>query len=110
MTKKDHRLVFTTDPEEARRLREQNQETEMVDVPPAQQKIRVALDRKRRRGKTVTVASGFRLTRESLDALARQLKQRCAAGGSSSATEIEIQGEHLDTVRRVLESLGYRVR
>lgn len=80
------------------------------DAPPAEQTIRVAIDRRRRKGKTVTVASGFRLTPASLEALARTLKHRCAAGGSAKGDEIEIQGEHHGSVSEFLASLGYRVR
>lgn len=80
------------------------------DAAPSEQTIRVALDRKRRKGKTVTVAAGFRLTPESLEKIARSLKQRCAAGGSAKGEEIEIQGEHLQTVCDLLASQGYRVK
>lgn len=104
------KLVFTTDPEEARRLREKGAMPPAKDATPSEQTIRVALDRKRRKGKTVTVATGFRLTPESLQKIARALKQRCAAGGSAKDEEIEIQGEHLQAVCDLLGSLGYRVK
>lgn len=110
MSKKDTKLVYTTDPAEARRLREAGAMPVTQDVPPERQTIRVEIDRKRRKGKTVTVASGFELTKATLDAVAKRLKTRCAAGGKQSADEIEIQGEHVDVVAEVLGSLGYRVR
>ena len=104
------KLVFTTDPEEAKRLRESGAMPPAKDVPPAEQTIRVSIDRKRRKGKTVTVAGGFSLTPQSLEKIARTLRQRCAAGGSAKGDEIEIQGEHLQTVCDTLSSLGYRVK
>src|SRR5258706_10157164 len=52
------KLVFTTDPEEAKRLRESNAMPLVRDAAPAAQNIRVMLDRKRRGGKTVTAAGG----------------------------------------------------
>jgi translation initiation factor 1 len=110
MSKKDTRLVYTTDPVEARRLRETSATTVTTDVPPEQQVIRVEIDRKRRKGKTVTVASGFQLTKSSLDSVAKSLKTRCAAGGKQDKDEIEIQGDHIDAVADVLAGLGYRVR
>jgi translation initiation factor 1 len=110
MSKKDGRLVYTTDPVEARRLREEGSMPTTTDLPPDRQAIRVELDRKRRKGKTVTVASGFRLTKASLDGIAKQLKSRCAAGGTQGADEIEIQGDHLDTVSSTLGALGFNVR
>jgi translation initiation factor 1 len=104
------KLVYTTDPEEAKRLRESNQMPRLRDAAPATQSIKVTLDRKRRGGKTVTVAAGFELSPESLEKLAQQLKKRCGAGGTARDREIEIQGDHADLVMAELVKLGYRVK
>lgn len=110
MNDKRTKLVYTTDPEEARRLRESGTMPTATDAPPGNQTIRVAIDRKRRRGKTVTVASGFELTPDSLRRLGKELKKKCGAGGSADGSEIEVQGEHVETVAAHLEKLGYRVK
>ncbi|MEK6371433.1 MAG: translation initiation factor [Acidobacteriota bacterium] len=104
------RLVWTSDPEAAKRLREDGALDAQTDADPSQQTIRVAIDRKRRGGKSVTVVSGFQLSAASLAELAASLKKKCGAGGSSKDGEIEIQGEHLARVASELERLGYRVR
>jgi len=104
------KLVWTSDPEEARRLRETGKLDEPVDVEPGKQTIRVATDKKRRAGKTVTVASGFRHTPETLAAVAQTLKKKCGSGGTARDAEIEIQGDHVDRVKTELARLGYRVR
>ena len=104
------RLVWTSDPEAAKRLREESAVEARVDQEPATQTIRVVIDRKRRAGKSVTVASGFQLTAASLGELAAGLKKRCGAGGTAGDGEIEIQGDHLARVVAELERLGYRVR
>ena len=107
---KDTRLVWTSDPEEAKRLRESGARTPARDEDASKQTIRVAIDRKRRAGKSVTVASGFALTPESLAKLATVLKKRCGAGGTAKDGEIEIQGEHVDAVAGELRKMGYRVK
>ena len=104
------KLVWTSDPEAAKKLREEGKLDVAADAEPARQTIRVALDRKRRAGKTVTVASGFQHTLETLGRLATALKKRCGAGGASKDGEIEIQGDHAVTVAAELEKLGYRVK
>jgi translation initiation factor 1 len=104
------KVVWTSDPEEAKRLRESGRLEERRDAAPSAQTIRVALDRKRRAGKTVTVANGFEHTAESLAKLATQLKKRCGTGGTAKDREIEIQGDHADTVAAELTKLGYRVK
>ncbi len=107
---KTTKLVYTTDPEEARRLRESGKMPTATDAPPSAQTIRVGIDRKKRRGKTVTVASGFDLTPDSLSRLGKELKKKCGAGGSAEGSEIEVQGEHVDAVVAHLEKLGYKVK
>jgi translation initiation factor 1 len=105
-----NRLVWTTDPEEAKRLRESGTLETPKDAEPSSQTIRVTVDRKRRAGKTVTVASGFQHRPESLSTLATRLKKRCGSGGTAKDSEIEIQGDHLDTVAKELAEMGYRVK
>lgn len=104
------RLVWTSDPEAAKRLREEGAVDAKADLEPAKQSIRVVIDRKRRAGKSVTVASGFQLTAASLGELAAALKKRCGAGGTAGDGEIEIQGDHVARVAAELERLGFRVR
>jgi translation initiation factor 1 len=104
------KLVWTSDPEQAKKLREEGKLDAPRDAEPAKQQIRVILDRKRRAGKTVTVASGFDHTPESLAKLAATLKKKCGSGGTAKDGEIEIQGDHAGRVGEELKRLGYRVR
>lgn len=104
------KLVWTSDPEEAKRLRESGKLETPKDVEPAKQTIRVAVDRKRRAGKTVTVASGFQHTPEMLASVAQTLKKKCGSGGTAKDAEIEIQGDHVAKIAGELQKLGYRVK
>lgn len=104
------KLVWTSDPEAARRLREAGKLETPVDADAAKQAIRVTLDKKRRAGKTVTVASGFQHTAETLAAVAQTLKKKCGSGGTAREGEIEIQGDHAVRVKAELEKMGYRVK
>jgi translation initiation factor 1 len=104
------KLVWTSDPEEAKRLRESGRLDDAKDVEPGKQTIRVAVDRKRRAGKTVTVAGGFQHTPDSLAKLAAALKKKCGSGGTAKDGEIELQGEHVTRVADELRKLGYRVK
>lgn len=110
MKRTDTRLAWTSDPEEARRLRARSEKTVQADTPPASQILRITLDRKRRKGKTVTVVSGFTLTEASLTRLTADLKKRCGAGGTSKDAEIEIQGEHLEVITTELQHRGFRIK
>ena len=104
------KLVWTSDPEAAKRLREEGKLEPQTDAEPSKQTIRVAIDKKRRAGKSVTVASGFEHAPDTLAKLATALKKKCGSGGTVKGSEIEIQGEHVETVGNELRKLGYRVR
>ena len=106
----DSKLVWTSDPEQAKRLREKGGSAPLSDTDPLKQTIRVALDRKRRAGKSVTVASGFELTPDTLAKLATTLKKRCGSGGTAKDSEIEIQGDHVDKVADELRKAGFKVK
>ena len=67
MPKKSSKLVFST--RENAEYPTKNKSKISQSLPPQQQTIYVSLDRKRRRGKTVTVAQGFQLTTADLKAL-----------------------------------------
>ncbi len=82
----------------------------VVSVPPQQQTIGVRLDKKKRRGKTVTVAAGFILSPADLKSMEKELKQYCGAGGTGKGDEIEIQGDHREKVMQKLADLKYKVK
>lgn len=96
-------LVFSTNPELMREEEPETQET----LPPAQQKLKVKLDRKQRAGKTVTLVEGFIGSEEALEELGKKLKTKCGAGGSAKEGLILIQGDYKQKVTEWLKEWGY---
>ncbi|MGB7416748.1 MAG: translation initiation factor [Thermosynechococcaceae cyanobacterium] len=84
--------------------------TSRPDLPVAEQKLTVQASRKGRRGKTVTVVSGFQTSAEKLTELAKQLKSQCGSGGTIKDQTVEIQGDHSQKLAEVLKKLGYPVK
>lgn len=80
------------------------------ELPPNQQNVRIQASRKGRKGKTVTVITGFQAKPETLTALLKQLKAQCGAGGTLKENEIEIQGDHTQTILQTLVKLGYKAK
>ena len=72
------------------------------------QKLKVVLDSKKRKGKTVTLITGFIGTEEDLKALAKILKTKCGVGGSVKDSEIIIQGSFKDKIIDILGKLSYK--
>lgn len=63
-----------------------------------------------RRGKTVTMISNIQHNPQVIEDLEKKLKKHCGAGGTSYAKTIEIQGDHIDKVRKFLEKEGFNVK
>lgn len=63
-----------------------------------------------RRGKTVTMISNIKHNPQVIEDLEKKLKKYCGAGGTSYAKTIEIQGDHVDRVRKFLEKEGFNVQ
>lgn len=78
--------------------------------PPPNAPIRVARSTAGRGGKAVSVITGLPLDDAGLEALAKQLKQRCGTGGTVKDGVIEIQGEHRDTLVAELVKRGFAAK
>lgn len=76
-------------------------------LPKNQQKLRVKLDSKQRAGKVVTLVEGFTGTADDLEALGKQLKTKCGAGGSAKEGIILVQGDYKEKVIGWLKDWGY---
>lgn len=72
-------------------------------------RVKVRRETAGRRGKTATTVSGVPLDEAGLKELAGKLKKRCGVGGSVKDGIIEIQGDHRDTVVKLLQDAGYDV-
>jgi translation initiation factor 1 len=84
--------------------------TSRPDAPPNQQQLKVQASRKGRKGKTVTIVSGFQSSATTLADLAKQLKNHCGAGGAVKEDTIEVQGDHAEKIQQFLIELGYKAK
>ena len=99
--------VYSTNPDFNYSYEEdENEET----LDPADQDLRVMIDRKQRKGKEVTLITGFVGTDEDLKDLGKTLKQKCGVGGAAKDGEIMIQGNQINKVMALLDDMGYRYK
>ncbi|MDN4753931.1 translation initiation factor [Porphyromonadaceae bacterium W3.11] len=82
---------------------------DIITPPPAQQRLKVRMERKGRGGKMVTLINGFEGKDEDLTDLGKRLKVSCGVGGSVKDGEIIIQGNLVDRVKDLLRGWGYKV-
>jgi len=105
--KKPNGIVYSTNPDFKFEFENLSEEE---TLPPAQQDLRVWIDRKQRAGKQVTLVTGFVGTTADLETLGKLLKTKCGTGGSAKDGEIIIQGDVRDKVMDLLIKVGYKAK
>ena len=96
------RLVYSTD---QGRIKESAVNKE---APQGDQIIRIQRETKGRGGKAVSVVLG--IPAAQLKEVCKLLKSKCATGGAIKNNNIEIQGDHRETIKVLLESKGFNVK
>lgn len=76
------------------------------EIAREQQEINIYVD-KRRYGKSMTIVEGVNPSDIDMESLLKQLKEKCACGGTLKEGKIELQGEHKRRVIEVLKSMGF---
>lgn len=74
------------------------------------QVAKLYIDKKGRKGKSVTVVDGLSVNPAYLAEIARSIKQKIGTGGTAKQGRIEIQGDHLGKVKELLSFMGVKVR
>lgn len=100
-------IVYSTNPDFNY---EYDDSSETETLAPEKQNLRVLLDSKQRKGKTVTLIQGFAGSEDDLKELAKLLKNKCGVGGSVKDGEIIIQGEMKEKILTILKENKYRAR
>lgn len=100
-------VVYSTNPDFDYEYQEdENQET----LSPSQQALRVMIDKKKRKGKVVTLVTGFVGDIDDLKELGKMLKSKCGTGGSVKDGEIVVQGDFKVKILEELKKMGYKAK
>jgi len=100
-------IVYSTNPDYQYEHSNQSEET---TLPPGEQNLYVSLDRKNRKGKSVTLIAGFIGSQLDLKELGRSLKVFCGSGGSVEDGIILVQGDCREKVLTYLSGEGYTAK
>ena len=103
--KKKLNIVYSTNPD----FEYETDETpEEETLPKDKQSLRIQLDTKQRRGKAVTLVTGFIGSNDDLNELGKLLRVKCGVGGSAKEGEIIVQGDMRNRVLEILKQEGYK--
>ena len=72
--------------------------------------IHLSLDTHGRKGKSVTIVSGLQHNPETMEDIARILKQYCGTGGTVKEGDIELQGDQRVRAAEKLKGMNYVVK
>jgi translation initiation factor 1 len=79
------------------------------DLGRAEQQLTVGID-ERTYGKKMTIVEGFDPSSVDVEDVASNLKNGLGTGGTVDEGRIELQGDHRERVRDLLEDEGFTVR
>lgn len=99
-------VMYSTNPDFEYEEYNDEQET----LPNAEQLLYVSIDRKQRKGKSVSLVEGFVGSAEDLKQLAKQLKTLCGVGGTAKNNQIIIQGDFKEKIVDFLTKEGYKAK
>ncbi len=101
------KIVYSTNPD----FDDWDDEEEEIETPaPEKQLLYVSLDKKQRKGKKVTLVTGFEGNEQDLKDLGKTLKSKCGVGGSVKNMEIIIQGDFRNKVKDILMAMKYKCK
>ena len=103
--KKKLNIVYSTNPDFEYEVEET---PEVETLAKDKQLLRIKLDTKQRRGKVVTLVTGFEGKDDDLAELGKLLRVKCGVGGSSKDGEIIVQGDMRKRVLAILQKEGYK--
>lgn len=99
-------VVYSTNPD-FQFTTEDDVAEEQETLPASQQKLRVRMEGAGRKGKTVTLVTGFIGTDDDLKQLGKLLKTKLSTGGTAKDGEIVIQGDVRQSLVEFLRKEGY---
>ncbi len=101
-------MVYSTNPNFE--YQHSNDGVEDETLAPQKQNLKVCRDKKQRKGKVVSLVSGFVGKEDDLKEIGKMLKSKCGVGGSVKDGEIIIQGDFVDKIIEILIKEGYKVK
>ena len=87
-----------------------SEQSEQIRIAAMDGVVRIRRETSGRKGKAVTTISGVPRVEAELKVLLKKLKQGCGSGGAVKEGVIEIQGDHREKLKTLLEKEGFTIK
>ncbi len=105
----DYELVYSSETP-GKNLSKNKKKSKGVEIKPVEITLKLRLEKNKRGGKTVTVVYEVPSNPEYFKKVLKKIKARCGTGGALKADTMEIQGDHREKIRSLLEGMGFKVK
>ncbi len=107
-------LVYSTDKGRIRKNLKNSDQKDLIQPSKSSQTgsqhIFLKRETKGRKGSGVTLIENLPLKSDELRKLAKEIKKKCSSGGTVKDGIIEIQGDHRDKIKLLLEAKEFKVK
>lgn len=109
----DYELVYSDDPKKSKCKKCNKYEcvckAEPVVTDISKIKLKIQKETSGRAGKIVTEVKGLPENIQYLNDVLKKLKKLCGSGGTIKGPVLEIQGDHVDMLKKYFSEIGYKV-
>lgn len=107
MKKSKNGFVYSTNPNFEY---EDDSSDDQLNIENKHQNLRIYPDRKNRKGKTVTVITGYEGSPDEIKSMEKKLKSLCGSGGTVKDGDILLQGNFVQKIAEHLKKEGFNVK
>ena len=97
------KIVYSTD----KNWKSEEEAEQQTPMPSGTQTAYIRLERKGRKGKSVTVVDKLQ---GNLKELQKELQKYCGTGGSLKGRQMELQGDHRNKAAEFLQKKGFKTK
>jgi translation initiation factor 1 len=106
MNNDDYEIVWSDD---GSHLDKNKKQSKLVEIIPAQIKIRMRLEKKARGGKLVSVVYDLPENPPYFQKLLKEFKRTLGVGGVLKANTLEFQGDQVDKLKELFKQRGFKL-
>ncbi len=106
----DYELVYSSETPGKNLKKSNKNKGSSQSINPKEVTLKLRLEKNKRGGKTVTVVYELPHNPAYFKKVLKTLKSKCGTGGAFKEDTLEIQGDHREKIRGILEGMGFKTK